>query len=68
MDGDFSYEEMRWEAYEEIKATGNCVQAAQRLNALAAEKHAQRQQVLSLLQNQKVRQDSWLLLVSIITR
>jgi hypothetical protein len=53
--GDWSCEEMRWEAYAEIKATGSCAQAAQRLNALAAEKQAQRQQVLALLKHKQVR-------------
>lgn len=51
-----SPEEARWDAYQELRASGSCAQALQRFKAQEAEKRAQRQQVLSLLQSQQVRE------------
>uniref|UniRef100_A0AAV1TD47 C3H1-type domain-containing protein n=1 Tax=Peronospora matthiolae TaxID=2874970 RepID=A0AAV1TD47_9STRA len=49
--GDVSCEEARWEAYQELKASGSCMQSKQKLQALAAEQQTQRQRILSLLED-----------------
>ncbi|KAI9905346.1 hypothetical protein PsorP6_013795 [Peronosclerospora sorghi] len=54
--GDVSFEEARWEAYQEFKISGNCLQSTQRLQALIAEQQKQRQRVISLLENQQTAQ------------
>ncbi|CAH0488375.1 unnamed protein product [Peronospora farinosa] len=54
--GDVSCEEARWEAYQELKASGNCIQSMQKFQALAAEKQTQRQRVIWLLENRQSAQ------------
>ena len=55
MNGDVSSEEARWEAYQELKATGSCVQHQQRMQMLQSEQQRQRQQVVAALENPQVR-------------
>ncbi|CAI5740603.1 unnamed protein product [Peronospora destructor] len=54
--GDVSCEEARWEAYQEQKASGNCIQSTQKFQALAAEQQTQRQRVIRLLENRQSAQ------------
>ncbi|CAH0518041.1 unnamed protein product [Peronospora belbahrii] len=54
--GDVSCEESRWEAYQEKKITGNCIQSIQKFQALAAEQQNQRQRVVALLENRESAQ------------
>ncbi|KAG6954302.1 hypothetical protein JG688_00012435, partial [Phytophthora aleatoria] len=54
--GDMSAEEARWEAYQELKTSGNCMQSTQKLQTLAAEQQNQRQRVVSLLENHQSAQ------------
>ncbi|CEG42652.1 Nuclear pore complex, Nup98 component (sc Nup145/Nup100/Nup116) [Plasmopara halstedii] len=54
--GDISPEEARWEAYQEIKSSGSCIQSTQKLQALAAEQQNQRRRVVSLLENHQSAQ------------
>lgn len=54
MNGDLSPEELRWEAYTEIKATGACPQHMQRMQSLRGEMQRQKEQVVAALGNPQV--------------
>lgn len=66
MHGDLSPEEVHWEAYQELKATGNVLATHQKLQTLRAEKQRERAYVVSLLENVQV--DAHLFSVSSLWR
>ncbi|KAF1320895.1 Sterol 3-beta, partial [Globisporangium splendens] len=49
--GDLSPEEAHWEAYQELRVTGNVLATTQRLQTLTAEKQRERAYVVSLLES-----------------
>ncbi|KAJ0404542.1 hypothetical protein P43SY_001642 [Pythium insidiosum] len=51
--GDLSAEEVRWEAYEQLKSTGNCTQHLQKVQTLIAESRNQRERVAAALDDPK---------------
>jgi hypothetical protein len=55
VDGDLSFEEVRMEAYDQLKSSGGCAQQTQKLQGIQAEMQRQKAQVVALLQNQDVR-------------